>query len=76
MVAVTRDGKTIRGRRLNEDTYTIQLIDDEERLMSLTKSDLRSLQTIPTSAMPSYEETLSSDEISDLIAYLLTLKGL
>jgi len=76
VVAVTRDGKTIRGRRLNEDTYTVQLLDDQERLVSLTKTDLRSLQIIPTSAMPSYEKTLSADEISDVIAYLLTLKGL
>jgi putative heme-binding domain-containing protein len=76
VVAVMRDGKTIRGRRLNEDTYTVQLIDDQERLVSLTKIDLRSLQIVPTSAMPSYEKTLSPDEISDLIAYLLTLKGL
>jgi putative heme-binding domain-containing protein len=76
VVAVTRDGKSIRGRRLNEDTYTIQLIDDEERLVSYTKSDLRSLQILSTSTMPSYEKTLSGDEISDLVAYLRTLKGL
>jgi putative heme-binding domain-containing protein len=76
LVAVTRDGKTIRGRRLNEDTYTVQLIDDQERLVSLTKSDLRSMQIVPTSTMPSYDKTLSADEISDVIAYLLTLKGL
>jgi putative heme-binding domain-containing protein len=76
VVAVTRDGKPIRGRRLNEDTYTIQLIDEEERLVSLTKSDLRSLQIVATSAMPPYEKTLSADEIADLVAYLRTLKGL
>ena len=39
--AVTRDGRTIRGRRLNEDTYTVQLIDEQERLVSLAKADLR-----------------------------------
>ncbi len=39
--ALTRDGKTIRGRRLNEDTYTVQIIDDQERLQSLDKSGLR-----------------------------------
>jgi len=39
--AVTRDSKVITGRRLNEDTYTVQLIDTEERLVSLIKSDLR-----------------------------------
>jgi len=76
VAAVTRDGKQIRGRRLNEDTYTIQLIDEEEHLISLTKSDLRSLQIVATSAMPSYEKTLSADEISDIVAYLRTLKGL
>ena len=74
--AVTRAGRTIRGRRLNEDTYTIQLIDEQERLVSLTKSDLRSLEMIPTSAMPSYETALTAGETSDVIAYLLSLKGL
>jgi hypothetical protein len=38
---VTRDGKTIRGRRLNEDTFMVLLIDEQERLVPLTKSDLR-----------------------------------
>ena len=33
--AVTRDGKVINGRRLNEDTYTVQLTDEEGRLHSL-----------------------------------------
>jgi putative heme-binding domain-containing protein len=33
---VTKDGRTIRGRRLNEDTYTVQIIDEQERLQSLT----------------------------------------
>ena len=37
---VTKDGRTIRGRRLNEDTYTVQLIDDKEQLVSLIKADL------------------------------------
>src|SRR4029453_10543853 len=32
--AVTRDGAVINGRRLNEDTYTVQIIDDHERLLS------------------------------------------
>jgi putative heme-binding domain-containing protein len=39
--AVTKDGKVVNGRRLNEDTYTVQLIDEQEKLVSLTKADLR-----------------------------------
>ena len=42
--AVTRDGRTIRGRRLNEDTFTVQLIDDKEQLISLTKADMREFE--------------------------------
>ena len=72
---VTRDGKTINGRRLNEDTYTVQLIDDQERLMSLTKTDLREYVILTTSPMPSFKNTLSEDELADVMAYLLSLKG-
>jgi putative heme-binding domain-containing protein len=73
--AVTRDGKVITGRRLNEDTYSIQLMDDEGRLRSVLKSDLREFQILATSRMPSYKDKLTADELSDLIAYLLSLKG-
>src|SRR5256712_5553772 len=73
--AVTRDGKVITGRRLNEDTYTVQLIDTEERLVSLIKSDLREYAVLKTSAMPPYKEKLTSAELDDVVAYLRTLKG-
>jgi putative heme-binding domain-containing protein len=73
--AVKRDGTVINGRRLNEDTYTVQLIDDRERLVSLTKADLREYTILTTSPMPSYKAVLSSGELADLVAYLLSLKG-
>jgi cytochrome c oxidase cbb3-type subunit III len=73
--AVTRDGTVINGRRLNEDTYSVQLIDDRERLVSLIKADLREYTIITTSPMPSYKDKLSSGELDDLVAYLLSLKG-
>ncbi len=74
--AVTRDGRTIRGRRLNEDTYTVQIIDEQERLVSLVKADLREYELGKTSPMPSVAKTFSGDEIADLIAYLLSLRGM
>ena len=73
--AVTKDGKVINGRRLNEDTYTVQLIDEQERLVSLTKADLREFSVLKTTPMPSYKEKLSAQELADLEAYLLSLKG-
>jgi putative heme-binding domain-containing protein len=73
--AVTKDGKTINGRRLNEDTYTVQLIDENERLLSLSKSDLKEFHVLTTSPMPSFKDKLSPEEIADVVAYLLSLKG-
>lgn len=73
--AVTRDGKVISGRRLNEDRYSVQLIDDQERLVSLAKADLREYTVIKTSSMPSYKDKLSAQELADVLAYLLSLKG-
>jgi putative heme-binding domain-containing protein len=71
---VTRDGTTIRGRRLNEDTYTVQMIDDRDNLRTFVKKDLREYEVGTTSPMPPATH-LSAAELSDLIAYLLTLKG-
>jgi putative heme-binding domain-containing protein len=73
--AVMKDGTVINGRRLNEDTYSVQLIDDQERLRSLTKADLREYTILTTSPMPSFKDTLSADELADVMAYLLSLKG-
>jgi len=72
---VTKDGKTMNGRRLNEDTFTVQIIDDRERLLSIDKSAIKTMTVETKSPMPSYAGTLTPEEISDVIAYLLTLKG-
>src|SRR5688572_9265452 len=73
---VTRDGRTLRGRRLNEDTYTVQIIDEQENLLSLAKEDLREIVVATEAQMPSYAERLTADELADVIAYLVSLKGL
>jgi cytochrome c oxidase cbb3-type subunit III len=71
----TKDGRTLKGRRLNEDTFTVQIIDQQERLHSLEKKDIRSLDVQTVSTMPSLTGKMSPEEISDVIAYLLTLRG-
>ena len=62
-------------RRLNEDTYSVQIIDGNEHLVSLIKADLREYTIIKSSPMPSVKSSLSSVEVADLVAYLLSLKG-
>ena len=71
--AVTKDGRTISGRRLNEDTYTLLLIDDKENLVALEKSALREYQILTKSTMPSYRDKLTPDEIADVLGYLVSL---
>jgi len=73
--AVTRDGRTITGRRLNEDTYSVQLIDAQDRLVSLVKADLKEYQLIKKSPMPGYEGKLTGEQLGDLVAYLASLRG-
>ena len=72
---VTADGRTIRGRRINEDTFTVQLIDQQERLVSLEKSNIREYELGKTSDMPTFAGKLTEAEIADLVAYLVSLKG-
>jgi putative heme-binding domain-containing protein len=70
-----KDGTVISGRRLNEDTYSIEVIDAKERLVSVSRADVREYTLLQTSPMPSYQGKLSTPEIADLVAYLLSLKG-
>ena len=72
---VTRDGKTIRGRRLNEDTFSIQLVNEQGGLQSISKADVREYEIIQISPMPSYKGKLTTEEVADLVAYLLSLRG-
>ena len=74
--AVATDGTRYTGRRLNEDTYTVQIIDETERLVSLVKDDLREYTVLTTSSMPSFADTLTEQERADVLAFLLTLKGM
>jgi putative heme-binding domain-containing protein len=72
---VTKDGRTIKGRRYDEDTFSVRLIDSQERLLSIQKSDIRRYDVGMRSTMPSYQGTLSSNELADLLAYLVSLRG-
>jgi len=73
---VTSDGSTYTGRRVNEDTHTVQILDQDERLRSFEKAGLREFTVLTESPMPAYGELLTPEEVSDVVAYLLSLRGL
>ena len=74
--AVTANGTTLTGRILNQDTFTVQLIDSKERLLSFQRSDLKEFSPIDMSPMPAYKDSLTAAERADLVAYLMSLKGI
>jgi cytochrome c oxidase cbb3-type subunit III len=73
---VTKEGRHITGVRLNEDTFSIQVMDLNAGLHSFLKEDLKDLQRdTGKSPMPSFRSALSASEVDDLIAYLVSLRG-
>src|SRR5580658_9569724 len=68
--AVTKDGATITGTLLNEDKYSVQLLDSNGRLVSLKRVNLRESAFVDKSPMPSYKDKLTHQELSDLVSYL------
>ncbi len=68
---VTASGEEIVGRRVNEDSFTIQLRDQQNRYYSFRKTEVQAIWREPeTRLMPSFEGVFSDKEIEDLVAYL------
>jgi cytochrome c oxidase cbb3-type subunit III len=72
---VTAEGVAVKGIRMNEDTYTIQVKDLTNKLYSFRKDKLKLIKRITEGGiMPSYSQKLTIEERGDLVAYLLNLK--
>ena len=70
---VLQDGTTVTGRLLGHDTFTVRMIDTKEQLRLFVKSDVRS-HGFADSPMPSYKNTLTPQEIADVVSYLSSLR--
>lgn len=70
-----KDGKSATGIRANEDSFSIQVLDSAGRVHSFWKSDVVEVKRDRgKSPMPSYKSKLSGEELTDLVAYLASLK--
>jgi putative heme-binding domain-containing protein len=69
-----KGGERIEGRLLNQDAYSVQLLDSTSQLRSFQRSDLRRAGFLP-SPMPSVRGLLAEQEIADVVQYLTTLRG-
>jgi len=71
----TKSGETVTGARVNEDSFSIQILDGSGRSHSFWKQDLAQIdKQRGKSLMPSYKERFSEEQLTDLVAYLASLK--
>jgi cytochrome c oxidase cbb3-type subunit III len=68
-------GKYHDGFLLNEDTYTVQIIDFTDQLWSLNKADLNMYKISKTSRMPSFADRVTGANLDNLVSYLASLRG-
>jgi cytochrome c oxidase cbb3-type subunit III len=74
VTVVTADGKKITGVTLNEDSFSVQIMDAGEHIHLLEKDKLQSYRKSRESAMPKYDvEVLSDKELEDIVAYLVSV---
>jgi len=74
VTVVTPDGEEIKGVTLNEDQFSLQMMDMTEQIRLFEKDKLRSIQKSRESLMPSYNPTILSDhDLNDIVAYLLSV---
>jgi putative heme-binding domain-containing protein len=76
LVMVTpNSGQPVTGARVNEDSFSIQIRDSEGRPYSFWKKDVAKIDPQRgKSLMPSYQGQLTEAELTDLTAYLASLK--
>ncbi len=74
--AVRSDGQEIRGIRVNEDVFWIQIRDAGGTVHVLQKSELSTVERqLEASLMPSYATRIAGGDLDDLVAYLTSLRG-
>jgi cytochrome c oxidase cbb3-type subunit III len=74
ITVLTADGKQIKGVALNEDKFSVQIMDTSEQIYLLEKAKLRSFQKSRESIMPQYNpDTLSDKDLDEIVAYLTSV---
>jgi len=71
VTVVTADGQTFTGVTLNEDNFSLQMMDTQQQIHLFEKDKLKSFKKTRESLMPAYDEKVLPDQdLHDLLAYL------
>jgi len=69
-----RGGNVVRGILRNEDAFSIQVLDSREQLRSFSKAELAGVERSGASLMPALTGRFSDDDVTNLVAYLASLR--
>lgn len=71
----TDQGRVIKGLRINETNFSLQLVEENGRFHSFLKRELEQFQVLKVSLMPeNVAEHLTVKQLHDLFAFLMTLE--
>jgi cytochrome c oxidase cbb3-type subunit III len=72
----TADGQKFSGVVLDEDNFTLQMMDMREQIHLFEKDKLKTCEISRESRMPAYDSKMLSDsELRDIIAYLVSVSA-
>jgi putative heme-binding domain-containing protein len=72
---LTKKKEQIEGIRVNEDDFSIQLLDTQGNPRSFRKDELNGMWRAARSLMPSYRSRLTAPEIESMVVWLSSLKA-
>lgn len=76
VTVVLKNGEKITGIAMNEDTFSVQVMDTGQHLRFFLKLEVKEVTHERKSLMPAYtEQIINAAELQDLLAYLQTLRG-
>jgi putative heme-binding domain-containing protein len=73
---VTKDGTSVTGKLLNQDTLSVQLMNPKEELKTYLRANLREVTILDKGLMPSVQGKLTDQQVADIVSYLSSLKGI
>jgi cytochrome c oxidase cbb3-type subunit III len=76
VTVVDGGGQKFQGVVLNEDNFTLQMMDTREQLHLFEKGKLKSFEKSRESLMPAYDQkTLPEKDLQDILAFLLNVSA-
>jgi putative heme-binding domain-containing protein len=67
------DGKTITGKILNQDGYSVQMVEASGELATRSKGGAREFAIIDTNPMPSFANKITGQDLDDVVRYLSSM---